>query len=159
MAPSLVTNYTKPFQVLKALPCDIFLDAHGSYYRMEAKYERLQKHPKAILSWTQPAIGPMVGGDSTFEAPAKPRGAMKSPSRTPSPFRKLSGSISETSKTACSGSSFIWLHPSEHCRENLPAYAPAPSREAAFQAEPLSGRGLRAGKRSPPLARRFARRA
>jgi metallo-beta-lactamase class B len=47
MAPSLVTNYTKPFQVLKALPCDIFLDAHGSYYRMEAKYERLQKHPKA----------------------------------------------------------------------------------------------------------------
>lgn len=28
--------------VLKALPCDVFLGAHGSYYDMLAKYPRLK---------------------------------------------------------------------------------------------------------------------
>jgi len=30
------------FRVLKSLPCDIFLGAHGSYFGLAAKYARLQ---------------------------------------------------------------------------------------------------------------------
>jgi metallo-beta-lactamase class B len=28
--------------VLKSLPCDVFLGAHGGYYDMEAKYARMK---------------------------------------------------------------------------------------------------------------------
>ena len=45
--PEIATDYEKIFRLLKSLPCDIFLGAHGSYYGMEAKYARLQKNPKA----------------------------------------------------------------------------------------------------------------
>jgi metallo-beta-lactamase class B len=44
--PEIADDYTKTFRLLKALPCDIFLGAHGSYYGMEAKFARLQKNPK-----------------------------------------------------------------------------------------------------------------
>ena len=30
------------FRVLKSLPCDIFLGAHGGYFDMETKYARLK---------------------------------------------------------------------------------------------------------------------
>ena len=45
--PKIAEDYAKTFKLLKALPCDIFLGAHGSYYGMEGKYERLQKNPKS----------------------------------------------------------------------------------------------------------------
>ena len=45
--PEIAADYEKTFRLLKSLPCDIFLGAHGSYYGMEAKYARLQKNPKA----------------------------------------------------------------------------------------------------------------
>ena len=44
--PEIADDYTKTFRLLKSLPCDIFLGAHGSYYGMEAKYARLLKNPK-----------------------------------------------------------------------------------------------------------------
>lgn len=34
-------DYEKTFAVLKSLPCDVFLGAHGSYYGMEQKYARI----------------------------------------------------------------------------------------------------------------------
>src|SRR5207237_4393880 len=40
--PEIATDFARTFQVLKTLPCDIFLGAHGSYYGMEAKYARLK---------------------------------------------------------------------------------------------------------------------
>jgi len=39
--PQIASDYEKMFRVLKALPCDVFLGAHGNYYGMEAKYARL----------------------------------------------------------------------------------------------------------------------
>jgi metallo-beta-lactamase class B len=30
------------FQVLKGLPCDIFLGAHGGYFDLEGKYARMK---------------------------------------------------------------------------------------------------------------------
>lgn len=39
--PAIATDYEKTFRVLKALPVDLFLGAHGGYYGMEAKHARL----------------------------------------------------------------------------------------------------------------------
>jgi metallo-beta-lactamase class B len=38
--PEIADDFTKTFQTLKSLPCDVFLGAHGDYYGMIAKYER-----------------------------------------------------------------------------------------------------------------------
>jgi len=40
--PGIVQDYEKTFQVLKSLPADLFLGAHGDYYGMEAKYAKLK---------------------------------------------------------------------------------------------------------------------
>jgi metallo-beta-lactamase class B len=40
--PDIADDYARGFRVLKSLPCDVFLGAHGSYYGMEAKYARLK---------------------------------------------------------------------------------------------------------------------
>jgi metallo-beta-lactamase class B len=39
--PEIADDYARGFRVLKSLPCDVFLGAHGGYYDMEAKYPRL----------------------------------------------------------------------------------------------------------------------
>jgi metallo-beta-lactamase class B len=39
--PEIVRDYEKSFRIWKRLPCDIFLGAHGNYYDMEAKHQRL----------------------------------------------------------------------------------------------------------------------
>ena len=36
--PQIAEDYERMWRVLKALPCDIFLGAHGSYFGLEAKY-------------------------------------------------------------------------------------------------------------------------
>jgi metallo-beta-lactamase class B len=36
--PGIATDYEKTFRVLKNLPVDLFLGAHGVYYNMPAKY-------------------------------------------------------------------------------------------------------------------------
>jgi metallo-beta-lactamase class B len=38
--PQIARDYERMFRVLIALPCDIFLGAHGGYYGMEAKFAR-----------------------------------------------------------------------------------------------------------------------
>jgi metallo-beta-lactamase class B len=40
--PGIVQDYEKTFQVLKSLPADLFLGAHGDYYGMDAKYAKLK---------------------------------------------------------------------------------------------------------------------
>ena len=40
--PAIASDYARMFTVLKALPADIFLGAHGSYFDMEAKYARMK---------------------------------------------------------------------------------------------------------------------
>lgn len=39
--PNIARDYARTFEVLKSLPCDIFLGAHGDYYRMTEKHARL----------------------------------------------------------------------------------------------------------------------
>jgi metallo-beta-lactamase class B len=40
--PQIADDYRREFQTLKALPCDIFLGAHGLYFGLKAKFERFR---------------------------------------------------------------------------------------------------------------------
>ena len=40
--PAIASDYERMFSVLRSLPADIFLGAHGSYFDMEAKYARMK---------------------------------------------------------------------------------------------------------------------
>src|SRR2546423_12488192 len=40
--PRIASDYERTFQVLRSLPCDIFLGAHGNYYGMEAKFSKMK---------------------------------------------------------------------------------------------------------------------
>ena len=40
--PTIAQDYEKTFAVLKRLPVDLFLGAHGAYFGMKAKYERMK---------------------------------------------------------------------------------------------------------------------
>jgi metallo-beta-lactamase class B len=40
--PQIAADYAHGFEVLKALPYDVFLGAHGSYFDMEKKFPRLK---------------------------------------------------------------------------------------------------------------------
>ena len=44
--PEIAKDYEKTFQVLKNLPCDIFLGSHGVYYDMDAKLKRVHAGAK-----------------------------------------------------------------------------------------------------------------
>jgi len=41
--PEIAADYEKTFRILNALPCDIFLGAHGGYFGLAEKYDRMQK--------------------------------------------------------------------------------------------------------------------
>jgi metallo-beta-lactamase class B len=41
--PQIASDYEHMFRILKSLPCDIFLGAHGNYYGLEAKYARMKE--------------------------------------------------------------------------------------------------------------------
>jgi metallo-beta-lactamase class B len=40
--PEIAKDYERTFRVLKSLPCDIFLGAHGGYYDLESKFAKLK---------------------------------------------------------------------------------------------------------------------
>ena len=40
--PQIAEDYERMFRVLKSLPCDLFLGAHGNYFDLEAKYARMK---------------------------------------------------------------------------------------------------------------------
>jgi len=40
--PTIAEDYNRTFRVLKSLPCELFLGAHGAYFGMEAKYARMK---------------------------------------------------------------------------------------------------------------------
>jgi metallo-beta-lactamase class B len=40
--PQIAQDYVKMFAVLKSLPCDVFLGAHGGYFGLKAKYEKMK---------------------------------------------------------------------------------------------------------------------
>ena len=51
--PGIADDYRRTFATLKALPCDIFLGAHGAYFGMLAKLERINQGAKENV-WIDP---------------------------------------------------------------------------------------------------------
>ncbi len=47
--PQIAADYEHEFQVLRALPCDIFLGAHGGYFDLQAKYARWKHGAKSAF--------------------------------------------------------------------------------------------------------------
>ena len=47
--PQIAADYERMFRVLKALPCDIFLGAHGAYFDMESKYAQYKERGTAAF--------------------------------------------------------------------------------------------------------------
>jgi metallo-beta-lactamase class B len=45
--PDIVADYEHSFAVLKALPCDVFLGAHGGYFGLQDKLARLRTHAQS----------------------------------------------------------------------------------------------------------------
>ncbi len=45
--PGIAEDYARTFRTLRALPCDLFLAAHGSFYNLKDKAERLKKSEDA----------------------------------------------------------------------------------------------------------------
>ena len=41
--PQIATDYERTWRVLKSLPCDIFLGAHGDYFGLVEKYPRFKE--------------------------------------------------------------------------------------------------------------------
>lgn len=50
--PNIAADYDHTFATLTALPCDIFLGAHGAYFNMLEKLARVPKEGKAV--WIDP---------------------------------------------------------------------------------------------------------
>lgn len=50
--PGIAQDYAHTFAVLNALPCDIFLGAHGMYFNMLAKLARMPQHGDSV--WIDP---------------------------------------------------------------------------------------------------------
>lgn len=51
--PGIADDYRKTFALLKKLPCDIFLGAHGAYFNMEEKLTRAAQDGESV--WIDPA--------------------------------------------------------------------------------------------------------
>lgn len=47
--PQIAADFRHQFAVLKALPCDLFLGAHGSYFHLQEKYARRLKGDRDVF--------------------------------------------------------------------------------------------------------------
>jgi metallo-beta-lactamase class B len=47
--PQIADDFRKQFATLKALPCDVFLGAHGAYFDLKGKYDRLKGGDQAAF--------------------------------------------------------------------------------------------------------------
>jgi metallo-beta-lactamase class B len=65
--PTIAQDYMKTFSVLKSLPCDIFLGAHGAYFGLAAKYDKMKAG--AANAFVDPAgyKAYVAERDSTFQ--------------------------------------------------------------------------------------------
>jgi metallo-beta-lactamase class B len=73
--PQIAQDYERMFQTLKALPCDVFLGAHGDYYGMEAKYAKMRE------GQPNPFIDPQGYRDFVTEKEAAFQAELKKQSR------------------------------------------------------------------------------
>jgi metallo-beta-lactamase class B len=69
--PQIASDYAHGFQVLKSLPCDVFLGAHGGYYGLHEKFARWKRGD--LNAFIDPAgyQGYIADREQAFEAELK----------------------------------------------------------------------------------------
>lgn len=75
--PQIATDYQHQFAVLKNLPCDIFLGAHGLYFDMLAKYDRFRNGDKNVFIDPAGYKAYIADREQAFEAELKKQSAEK----------------------------------------------------------------------------------
>jgi metallo-beta-lactamase class B len=86
--PRIAQDYRHGFQVLKELPCDVFLGAHGSYYGMKAKYLRMKNGDRDVFIDPEGYKSYIAEREQAFEAELKKQSAetrQKAPQKPGSP--------------------------------------------------------------------------
>jgi metallo-beta-lactamase class B len=66
--PEIAADYERQFGILKSLPCDIFLGAHGNYFDLEAKYARWLAGARDAFVDPKGCAAYIADRDSAFKA-------------------------------------------------------------------------------------------
>jgi metallo-beta-lactamase class B len=72
--PQITEDYKHGFEVLKSLPCDIFLGAHGGYYGLAQKYARLKNGDRLAFIDPQGYKSYIADREQAFEVELKKQG-------------------------------------------------------------------------------------
>jgi metallo-beta-lactamase class B len=75
--PQIAADYRHEFEVLKKLPCDIFLGAHGLYFGLHDKYERFKNGDKNAFIDPAGYVAYIADREQTFESELKKQSAAK----------------------------------------------------------------------------------
>lgn len=75
--PQIASDYRHEFEVLKKLPCDIFLGAHGGYFDLAAKYQRFQAGDKTAFIDPAGYKAYIADREQAFESELKKQSAAK----------------------------------------------------------------------------------
>lgn len=88
--PGIAADYRRTFAALKALPCDIFLGAHGAYFGMLGKLERIKSGATDNV-WVDPAgyQAAVAEREQAFETELKHQAAAASSLNQRTPARPL----------------------------------------------------------------------
>ena len=81
--PQIAQDYQRMFDVLKSLPCDIFLGAHGSYFGLEGKYAHREERGG------RPKAAPTSNGEKAAAASSGDRAAAANPFFDPDGYKKF----------------------------------------------------------------------
>jgi metallo-beta-lactamase class B len=75
--PQIAADYQREFAVLKKLPCDIFLGAHGAYFDLQTKYDRFKNGDKNAFIDPAGYKAYIEDREQAFEAELKKQSAAK----------------------------------------------------------------------------------
>ncbi len=75
--PQIAADYRRQFQVLKSLPCDIFLGAHGSYFDLQEKYPRFKAGDKNAFIDPEGYKAYIADREQAFEAELKKQSSVQ----------------------------------------------------------------------------------
>jgi metallo-beta-lactamase class B len=74
--PQIAADYQHEFAVLKKIPCDIFLGAHGAYFNLPAKYDRFKNGDKTAFIDPEGYKAYIADREQAFEAELRSQSAI-----------------------------------------------------------------------------------
>jgi metallo-beta-lactamase class B len=77
--PQIAEDYKHGFEILKSLPCDIFLGAHGGYYGLVQKYARMKNGERDAFIDPEGYKSYIADREQAFEAELKKQSAIAHP--------------------------------------------------------------------------------